>query len=457
MTVPTTEPGPRGTARRIRRRRVWATTALITIGIPLVLFALVGLPHLFRNTLVRNVIAREPGGEPPGVASPHFRSAFALLTGSSLTTSNAVEVLANGDSTFPRLWSDMRLARRSITVQMYYAGPGAVADSVTRILGGRARAGVDVYFLADAFGAEDLPRRYLDTLRAAGVHVAVFRPVRWYALDRASHRSHVRGIVVDGAIAYTGGFGVDDKWLGGGRRPREWRETNARFTGPAVATLQATFIANWAEPTGQLLTGERFLPFDDVAATTAAGAAGSTEAALVYSPAVTGSTTAERLLAFSISSAKRRLYIANAYFIPQADFVQLLVAAARRGVDVRILTNGALTDVKTTRLAGRSRYEVLLAAGVRIYEHRPTTIHAKTLVVDGMWTAVTTMNFDNRSLAYNDEVALVALDTAVAATMESLFLADLRFADEMRLDVFRRRPRTQRLLERAASVVAGLL
>jgi cardiolipin synthase len=432
---------------------VWATIILIVIGIPLVLVALVGLPHLLRNTLVRNVLAREPGGEPPGITSPHFKPAFALLTGSSVTAGNAVEVLTDG-ATFPRLWNDLRLARRSVTVQMYYAAQGAVADSVTRILAERARAGVDVYVLYDAFGAQDMPQRYAASLRAAGARVAELRPVRWYALDRASHRSHVRGIVVDGAVAYTGGFGFDDKWLGAGRRPREWRETNVRFSGPAVAPLQAAFIANWAEATGQLLTGERFLPFDDVAAKTAAGA---TEAALVFSPPLTGSTAAERLLAFSISGAQRRLYIANAYFIPGADFVQLLVGAAGRGVDVRILTNGPQTDVKSTWLAGRSRYETLLAAGVRIYEYRPTTMHAKTLVMDGAWTAVTTMNFDNRSLAYNDEVALVVLDGAIGAIEESRFVDDLRFADEIRLDDFIRRSRTQRFLERAASVVASVL
>ena len=148
-----------------------------------------------------------------------------------------------------------------------------------------------------------------------------------------------------------GGFGFDDKWLGGGRRPLKWRETNARFTGPTVTQLQAAFIAKWAEATGRLLTGEHFLPFDDVPATTANGAAGKTEAALIYSPPLTGSTTAERLLALSIASPRRRLYIANAYFIPDADFVQLLIAAARRGVDVRILTNGNQSDVKTTLLA----------------------------------------------------------------------------------------------------------
>jgi cardiolipin synthase len=135
----------------------------------------------------------------------------------------------------------------------------------------------------------------------------------------------------------------------------------------------------------------------------------------------------------------------------------LLVDAARRGVEVRILTNGLASDVGTTSLAARARYETLLAAGVRLYEYRPTTMHAKTFVVDGLWSGITTMNFDNRSLAYNNEVALLVRDPRLGATLDSLFLEDLRFADEIRLDVFRRRPWTARLLERAASAIASLL
>lgn len=440
--------------RRIRRRVLWGAVALILAGIPAVVLALVGLPHVFRNPLVRNVLARETGTTLPTAGDSAFGAVLALLTGTALAAGNAAEVLPNGDGTFPRLWDDLRRARRSITVQMYYAGPGAVADSATRLLAERARSGVNVFFLYDAFGAKDFPRRYLDSLRAAGVRAAEFRPLRWYALDRAQHRSHVRGVVIDGGVAYTGGFGLDDKWLGAGRARGEWRETNARFTGPAVAQLQGVFVAKWAEATGELLAWDHLLP---VPAGPSESWAGAMSAALLYSPPVTGSTTGERLLAFSIASARRRLFIANAYFVPRADYVQLLVDAARRGVDVRILTNGPASDVGTTWLAGRARYETLLAAGVRIYEYQPSTMHAKTFVVDGVWSAITTMNFDNRSLAYNNEVALLARDARLGATLDSLFLEDLRFGEEIRIDVFSRRPWTARVLERAASAIASLL
>lgn len=441
----------------IRNRLLWLVIVVLVVSIPVLLFAMVGLPHVFRSAQVRDVVALEADGKAPGVASAHFAPSFALLAGTPLTAGNAVEVLANGDATFRRLWDDIRSARRSITVQMYYARPGEVADRLSRILIERARAGVDVFFLHDAFGTQDLPPGYFADLRSSGVRVAVFRPVRWYTLDRSNHRLHVRGIVIDGAIAYTGGFGFDDQWLGNGKHPKQWRETNVRFAGPAVEQLQAAFIANWAEATGQLLTGQRLLPIGDVAVLATGSSASASNAALVYSPPLEGSTTAERLIALSIAGAQRRLYIANAYFVPDADFMQLLVDAAGRGVDVRLLTSGAFTDVKMTRLAARSRYAVLLAAGVRIYEYRPTNMHAKTFVVDGKWTVIGTMNFDNRSMAYNNEVALVVLDDRVGEGMESLFLDDLRLADEIRPAEFSRRSRSQRLLERAANVVASLL
>ena len=440
--------------RRIRRHVLWAALVAAIVSVPVLVFALVGLPHIIRGPLVRNVVAGVTGT----LRSPdatEFPRIVELLTGAVLVPGNHADVLANGDGTFGRLWHDLRTARRSITVQMYYVGRGRVLTEAVTILAERARSGVDVFFLYDAFGAQDMPRSLLDTLRAAGVRTAEFRPLRWYALDRASHRSHVRGIVIDGTVAYTGGFGLDDKWLGGGRSVGEWRETNVRFTGPTAFRLQGVFVAKWAEAVGELLGGDRLFP-SGAPAETVPNASGF-EGALLYSPPLTGSTTAERLLALSIASARRRLYITNAYFIPERDFVQLLAGAARRGVDVRILTNGPATDVQSTRLSGRSRYDALLSAGVRIWEYRPTTIHSKTLVVDGLWSAIATLNFDNRSLAYNNEVAFLARDQRVGAVLDSMFREDLRFADEIRLETFRRRPWTARVLEWGGSVIAGVL
>jgi cardiolipin synthase len=283
-------------------------------------------------------------------------------------------------------------------------------------------------------------------------------------------------VVVDGRVGYTGGFGLADYWLGAGRKPEEWRETNVRFEGPAVAQLQAAFATTWAEATGELLTGGAFYPdaaFDPVTADSVspvgvrylpkrtgpgsgaaaldpppddaptvarAAAAGTARAGLFHAVPSQGSTPAERLYALTIAGARRRLYITNAYFVPDDDFRRMLVAAARRGVDVRVLTTGPLTDVHTTRAAGRFRYQELVDGGVRIYEYQPSNMHAKTISVDGVWGSVGSMNFDNRSLAFNDETTLLVLDPTVVGGMERMFLDDLRFSHEItRAELARRR------------------
>src|SRR6185295_17715780 len=159
------------------------------------------------------------------------------------------------------------------------------------------------------------------------------------------------------------------------------------------------------------------------------------------SPSV-GSTEAERFFAYSIESARKKLYITNSYFVPDRDFRRMIADAARRGVDTRILTVSDATDVKSTWYAGRARYEELLGAGVRVYEYKPVMMHAKTLTVDGRWSAVGSMNADNRSLSLNEETVFMMLDQTAAETVERHFMDDIQFADEIQLEQFRRRGRT---------------
>lgn len=425
-------------------------TGLVAAGVILLGFSCVGVLYLTRGTPVSSVrtFGQAP---PPSVTDPLFRRTIDLLAGMSMQPGNDVEVLFNGDQTYPRLWEDLRAARQTITMQMYYCNPGQVADTLKNILIERARAGVRVLFLQDAIGSQNLTEEWQDSLRAAGVQVAVFRPPRWYQLDKAGHRSHIRVVVVDGHVGYTGGFGIDDKWLGDGRANGSWRDTNVRFIGPAVMQLQATFAAGWAEATGELLTGQLFFPLEEFRHD------GDDFGALLHMAPTIGSTPAERFLALSIEGARRTMYIANSYFVPDDDFRRMLVAAAQRGVDVRILTASDKTDIKTTWYAGRKRYEELLEGGVRVYEYSPSMMHAKTFVIDGVWSTVGTMNFDNRSLAFNDESNLVTFDRRVGAAMDSAFLKDLEHSAEIKLETFRRRPWHQKLFETGANLVSRLL
>jgi len=362
-----------------------------------------------------------------------------------------VQQANNGNGVYPPLWADLRSARQTITVQMYYSLPGRVADTLSAILRERARAKVRVLLLVDAFGSQHLKRGWIRELRDAGVEVAKLRTLRWYTVSTATNRSHVRVVVVDGRIGYTGGFGVADYWLGAGQHEDKWRESNVRFEGPVVMQLQAAFAAAWAEATGELITGPLFFPASGFQP------AGTTHAGLLFTSPTLGSTAAERFYALTIVGARRSLYIANSYFVPDDDFRRLLKRAARRGVDVRVLTVSAKTDVKTTWYAGRHWYEELLRGGVRIYEYQPTMLHSKTLVADGMWSSVGSMNFDNRSMAFNNESNLVVLDSLFGRQMDSIFFADLKYATEIKLESFEKRSVWSKLVEGGAMLLSRLL
>ena len=421
------------------------------VGLLVLVFALIGFISVTRGTPVKHVQSPGDPSGPPAPSDSMFLSTLDLLTGMHLTQGNAIEVMINGDQTYPKVWNDLRSAKRSLTLQMYYAQPGQVADTMKKIVIERARAGVKVLFLNDAFGAQNLPEQYWDDMKAAGVRVATFRPVKWYDLHKAAFRSHIRVIVVDGSVAYTGGFGLDDKWLGDGRHKDQWRDSNVRFRGPSVMALQATFAAGWAEATGELLTGDLFFPPKELKHD------GTQLATVLHTAPTVGSTAAERYLALSIASARKSLYVSNSYFVPDDDFRRLLIAAAKRGVDVRILTTSAETDVKTTWRAGRAHYEQLLGGGVRVYEYQPVMMHAKSIVVDGVWGGVGTMNFDNRSMVFNDESMLVALDATFGRQLDEIFMEDLKFSKEMKLEEFRKRPWSEKAMEQAAVLLSRLL
>ncbi len=426
---------------------------LVLVGGLLCFFAVLGMLLVTRGTPLSYVAVVGGHGRPPAVSQPEFAETFSLFTGSELQPLPSAELYTRGDSTFERLWADLRSARELLTIEIYYAEPGRVADHLAATLAERARAGVRVFFLYDAFGAGPLGDAYFDRLRAAGVRVAPFRPVRWYTLHKAQQRAHVRAIVVDGRVAWTGGLGIADMWLGDGRHAGSWRDTEVRFTGPAARRLQAAFLTNWIEATGELLAGPLFFPTGSDTSPPATTA----RAALVHSVPALGSTDAERLLALSIIGARRTLYVTTAYFVPDDDFRRLLVHAARRGVDVRVLVPGEHVDVPLTRYAGRDHYEELLRGGVRVFEYGPSMLHAKTLVADGVWNLVGTMNFDNRSLALNNEVVLAVQDEHLGATLDSIFADDLRYASEVELNRFASRSIVERIRERVSALIARLL
>jgi cardiolipin synthase A/B len=419
------------------------------LGLILLVCMIAGFGYLTRGTPISRVRPLD-GAEPPAVSTKEFVELIQHAAGAQLHTGNRIEILLNGEETYPRLWNDLRSARHTITLQLYYCRPGRMADELREILLERTRAGVKVLFLRDALGSGELTKEYVQSLQDGGVEVCTFRPTHWYMLHKAQHRSHIRVVVVDGRIAYTGGFGIDDKWHGDGKTNDAWRDTNTRFEGRAVAQHQAIFVAGWAEAARDLLTGALLYPG-------CVPPDGRCLAASVHAAPTVGSTVSERLIALTIAGAREKLYISNAYFVPDDDFRRLLTDAVRRGVDVRVLTAGFKTDTKVTWHASHARYDELLRGGVRIFEYQPSMMHAKSITADGIWSIVGTMNLDNRSFALNDESVLMVHDADTASTLERAYHDDLTRSHEITLEEWRRRPLLHRLYERGATLGSRLL
>ncbi len=422
------------------------------LGILLIgVLSLIGILSITRGTPVQSVVAVGDRDGPPPIGDSLFARSTELYTGLHLTSGNVVEQVNNGE-VYKRLYQDLHNAKRTITMQNYYSQPGQVADSIAAILKERARAGVRVLLVLDAFGSQNLSEKWADSLRAAHVEIGLLRQLHWYTLHNATDRSHVRAMVIDGEIGYTGGFGFADYWLGDGKHEGQWRDSNVRFEGPAVMQLQAAFASAWAECTGELIAGDTFFPRKSFVTVP-----GGVNAGLFFSSPTTGSTPAERFNALTIASARHTLYVTNSYFVPDDDFRRLLIQARKRGVDVRVLTVSSKTDVKTTWWAGRSRYEQLLKGGIRIYEYQPSMIHSKTFIADGIWGTIGSMNFDNRSLAFNNESNLVFLDAGQGAQLDSTFFDDLSRSKEIILSEFQKRPWYDHVIENGAALLSRLL
>lgn len=424
---------------------------VVVMALPLGFFALAGFFYVMRGNPVEGVRVVGGEGSVPNVSSALFTEQMERHVNAALTRGNRLEVLFNGEEVYPSLWADLERARSVITWHVFWFKPGELADRLADILIGRLREGVRVLFLHDAFGSWGVDDEYWERLRKAGAEVWSFRPFEWGTMYKWQKRTHMRTVVIDGRVGYTGGFAIHDDWQGDGLHPHQWRDTSVRIEGPAVHQLQAAFAADWAEATGQLVVG------DDLFPTAPLELDGPHTAGLIYGSPSVGSTDIERFYALTIAGARERLWITSAYFVPDDDFRRLLLEAAAADVDVRILTPGGNTDKKSTWYAARTHYEELLEGGIRIYEYDPTMVHAKTLSVDGVWCAIGSANFDNRSMSLNDEVVLMVSAADIAERVEERFRTDLEHATELSLERFRQRGALERAKERLWVLTSRLL
>jgi cardiolipin synthase len=362
------------------------------------------------------------GADELDVRDPGFLRAAEALTAAPISTGSEVQLLINGDRIFPCYLETIRQAQKTVCLLTYVYWRGDIAVEVADALCERARAGVEVNVIIDAIGGIKIDRALVKQMNEAGVRLVRFRPPKPYAARRVANRTHRKILVADGRVGLTGGVGIAEEWTGDAGDPDHWRDTHVRVEGPVVRGLFGAFAENWLEATGDVLVGDGYLPdLDDIN--------GAGPMMVVRSSAGVGDTNVEALYYLAIAAARKTLDLTAAYFVPRPAFTEALQAAAERGVQVRVLVPGANIDKPPVRVAGRVSYEALLESGVKLFEYEPTMLHAKSMVVDGAWSSVGSVNFDNRSFQLHDEATLCVLSEAFAGELTQQFEEDLTKSD----------------------------
>ncbi len=379
---------------------------------------------------IRSAVAAEDPRHPTYIAS---------LIGVALTRGNQYEVLTNGDQFFPAMLDAIRNAKRRISFETYVYKKGTMADQFTTAFEDAARRGVQVNLIVDSVGGE-ADRDHKERLSRAGCQLAMFNSPHWYQLEEFNYRTHRKILVVDGEVGFTGGAGVSDYWTGNAQDKEHWRETQFRMRGPIVTLLEAAFYENWVEAAGTAVTPQ----LDELPASL------DTEGAslLVRSSPTGGSNDLKRLYLLAIASARKSIDITTPYFITDESSDWAFEDAVRRGVKVRILVESDVTDAMPVKYAGRNLYDRLLSMGVEIYEYEPTMMHAKTMVIDGVWSMFGSANFDNRSLELNDELNVAVTSRQLAERLLVDFERDLRVSAKIELERWRQRSLLQKTREK---------
>jgi len=378
------------------------------------------------------------------LAESTFFPTVEAYTDAPIIGGNRIDVLLNGDETFPVILREIKAARATITFAQYFFEDGSIARELAEAFAERCRAGVSVAILLDSFGAGSAPSEVIGTMKDGGCRVEYFRRIEpegiifpWKLL-RYNYRSHRRILVIDGKVGFTGGYGISEAWTGNGRTPNHWRDTNVRIEGPAVKFLQAAFAESWLKTTGVAIGGDSYFPSLEPR--------GNVPAQIVKSSPLGGSFQNYMLFLLSINSAKKSILITNPYFIPDDVMTEALVKAAARGVRVRILLPGKI-DSPLTYTVSRGQYGPLLLGRVQIFEYQACLLHAKTMVVDDTWATIGSTNLDNRSFALNQELNLTVYDRAVALRLEQIFEDDLKFSKEISYEEWNSRGILERVLD----------
>lgn len=391
-----------------------------------------------------------------------------VASGNPLVTENQLKLLIDGQQTYESMFAELRQAKHHIHIETYILEDDEVGEQLAEILIDKAGSGVVVRLVFDAIGGITVDDSFYKRLREAGVQTQKFHPIdpaEDIRLWRINHRNHSKLVVVDGQTAFTGGLNISSVYStasgtssasgstsGSFSRGSQssldaesllsgkgWRDTHIRLRGPAVAFLQKRFMTTWERVAGEKLDNlpDYFPDMDDQ---------GSGIVRVLDDTGSDGEFAIYELYISVLANAQQKVWITQAYFAPNKALIEALAAAARRGVDVRVMLPG-VTDQGVVYHASRSHYGALLKAGVKIYEYQHRQLHAKTAVVDGYWATVGSANLDFRSFIHNDELNVTILDSSFAGQLEQQFQIDLKQSRAVTLEEWQSRPLSDRIKE----------
>lgn len=381
-----------------------------------------------------------------------------FLGGNPLIKGNDVALLVDGPATYAAIFKAIRGARNHINIETYIFEDDEADRKIADLLLQKRARGVQVNLMYDSYGSSGTPEALFKRLRDGGVNVVAYNPLNPLKIAgkrRVTYRDHRKMLVVDGRIAITGGVNFSQVYSssisGGhpeGKTALPWRDTDVRIEGPAVAEFQKLFLDTWQKQKGPPLRTRNFFPhLKDK---------GKDLVQVIGSVSGQENRTTFIMYVAAISFAERSVHLTTAYFAPDSQTVKALIDAARRGVDVSIIVPGS-TDLPLSLYAGQYYYSDLMDAGVKLYQRRNAVLHAKTAVIDHVWSTVGSTNMDFWSFARNDELNAVVLSSDFAAEMERLFERDLAQSDRIRQEEWKDRPLFPRIREFLAHLLAHLL
>ncbi|HEY2796712.1 MAG TPA: phospholipase D-like domain-containing protein [Thermoanaerobaculia bacterium] len=392
-------------------------------------------------TFINNLIGSEKRvvykfDHPFNADNPAFRRSAEAL-GLPMVEGNQAVILQNGDAIIPAMIGEIHNARKTVNLESYIFQADEAGRLFTDALIAAARRGVQVRLLIDDFGGK--LKGFKKELDAAGVMAHKYRPMRLFSIYKIGNRTHRKILVVDGRVAYTGGLGIDKRWMGDARNQNEWRDTQVRVEGPVAGQMQSIFAEDWTYTTGEILAGDDYYPENP--------RVGSIRAQAIKASHGDSSSLAKMLYYVAIQSAEHSIHIANAYFLPDKQVREALIAAVKRGVDVQVMVPGSNIDMPMVRFASWSHYGDMLKSGVHIYEYQPTMLHNKTVVIDGIYSIIGSINFDTRSMSSNAEEALAFYDRDFASQMEEMFQNDKKSCGEITYQAWDDRGIHRRIIE----------